>query len=93
VTDEECLLSQLRLTPIPHWIFSTRSVDVYLDIPDDFTVADVFEVGFEDIEDTNATVEVDGSLMRLSEVELTNDRPVRLFVLARRQGMRELLVP
>jgi hypothetical protein len=26
-------------------------------------------------------------------VELTNDRPVRLFVLARRQGMRELLVP
>jgi hypothetical protein len=83
VDDGLCLQAYLGVIPVPHWIFSERMVDVYLDIPTDFDVTDVFELTPDGVAELEAgSVAVDGHRMRFSEISLSNDTPVRVLILA-----------
>ncbi|MEM9448620.1 MAG: calcium-binding protein [Cyanobacteria bacterium P01_E01_bin.6] len=78
-TDIGFILAQSEDT-IPRWTFNDSTPDISITIPPDFKVTDVFEVQPDGISDI--TVNISNQTALFEDVELTNDMPIRLLVLA-----------
>lgn len=96
-TDVLCGAAFLSEATVPHWVLADVAPDVVLEIPDDFGVAELFEVAVDgDVfdpaarltRDADFPVLVDGRRVTLQGVALSNERPVRLVVLAADEAVR-----
>jgi hypothetical protein len=82
VDDNLCILARAGLEPVPHWIMADNDASIYLPIPEGFAVADVFEVTGDGVRDAAMEVDRARRLVRMTGLGLSNEVPVRLFVLA-----------
>ncbi len=82
-TDVTCAAAQIGLGAVPHWELGALTTDVVVAIPDDLTVADVFEVTPAGVVDVASPV-VDGAgrTITIPGVALDNTAPARVYVLA-----------
>ena len=97
-TDVLCGAAFLSEATVPHWVLADGvAPDVVLEVPDDFGVAELFEVAVDgDVfdpaarlaRDVDFPVRVDGRTVTLQGVTLSNARPVRLVVLAADDAVR-----
>lgn len=83
ITDAICLEGELIPERQPHWEFIDQTLDVFVDVPADFAVTDVFEITLDGaVVDAPFTTNLDDRIVRIDDVPLDQDVPVRLFVLA-----------
>ncbi len=72
--------------PVPHWTLVDQDVDVTVDIPDDFPVADTFEILVDDsgaqLVEIPYAATIAGRRVTYTAVPLTEATPVRVLVLA-----------
>jgi hypothetical protein len=88
-TDVSCGAALVSEALVPHWVLAASAPDVVVQIPDDFGVADVFELTDREVLDPSFGVAVDGRELTLQAVALSNDVPVRLIVLAADDAVRD----
>lgn len=88
--DITCLAAGIGLAP--HWIWAANNPRVEVDIPPDFGVNDVFEIGFRQILDTVYGYQVNGRKVVFPSVPLNNDTPVRVLVLTSDPELREAIL-
>ena len=82
-TDQDCLLYGLgQIEDEPHWILTERTISVSVTIPDDLAVNDVFEIFPDRVEDVSYPVTMDGRRIVLSDIPVSNETPVHMFVFA-----------
>lgn len=86
VDDVMCALANTE-DKVPHWVFDSVAPDVVFSVPEDFGVADVFEVGATTSD--FGSYHVAGREVTLRSVELNNELPVRLFVFAASSELRQ----
>lgn len=67
----------------PHWVLADVTTDVTVTIPDDFAVADLWEVVDGAVVPVAEAAFARGRELTIPGVALSNDRPYRMFVLAR----------
>ncbi len=67
----------------PHWTVKDVTTDVAVDVPADFEVADLLEVVDGAVVPVTEPAHAVGRTVTIPGVVLTNDRPYRVFVLAR----------
>ena len=73
----------------PAWIFSQQEVEVTVAIPGDIGVTEVFEVRLDrTTADSDWISDAGSRKIRLPGVAISNERPVRLFVLAANPSVR-----
>jgi hypothetical protein len=89
VTDVKCLGALVSEALVPHWILADHAPDVSVVVPDDFGVADVFEVGDRTVLEPSFGLSVSGRVITFSDVPLSNAEPVRLVVLAAHEAVRD----
>lgn len=87
-SDVGCAASFIAESWVPHWVLADQSLRVEVTVPADLGVVDVFEMTPDGVADLAAPPAVDGRAFVLEGVEVGNDRPVRLFVLASHDGVR-----
>ncbi|MGM0577977.1 MAG: hypothetical protein ACQEXJ_19780 [Myxococcota bacterium] len=93
VDDLVCIDSLLYGDGPPHWVLGEQDADVTVEVPEDFTAAEVFEVTLDGgAIDVAPEVDAEGRRLVLPDVGLSNDVPVRLFVIAAGDGVREDVV-
>lgn len=83
VTFRDCYV-----TEDPHWRLAAVAPDVTVRVPDDFAVADVFEVTPAGTADVAETIGAAGRDLTFTAVGMEQARPYRLFVLARSADLR-----
>ncbi len=90
VTDLLCAQALFHPETPPHWVLAEQQLDIEVGVPADQAVVDVFEVttGLQ-IAEVPYRVDPDGRRLLLPSVDLDNDVPVRLFVLASTEAVRE----
>jgi hypothetical protein len=88
-TDVACAGGFISEMLVPHWILADQDVDVHLPVPADFGVLEVFEVTRGATADPDFGVTVSGRTLSLEDVHLSNAVPVRLFVLAMDEHVRD----
>jgi hypothetical protein len=81
-TDILCGAAFVSEATVPHWVLKDQTLDMVVDVPDDFAVRDVFEVTADSAKDLAFSYVVAGRAFTVSDVVLSNAVPVRLFVLA-----------
>lgn len=87
--DLRCFTWPLEEDAPPHWIFSSQSPDIALPVPADMALAEVFEVSLEGkLQDARWRLDPATRELTLPAVALSNDVPVRLFVLAASPDVR-----
>jgi hypothetical protein len=79
--DLECQQALIGLGPVPHWQLAAQTLDVVVEVPPDFQVADVFEV--TDTSTLPVVPVVTGRSLVLKDRQLDNTMPARMYVLAR----------
>ena len=77
---------------VVHWMLVDRTATVSVVVPDDFAVAEVFEVKGQQVLDVTTPRSVTGRTLRLDGIALGNAAPVRVFVLARTTAVRQVVV-
>jgi hypothetical protein len=87
-TDVACAGAFLSEATVPHWILADQILSVTVTVPEDFGVAELFEVTAGGVADLSMPAVVDGRNIRMEAVQLSNAVPVRLFVLASNEGVR-----
>ncbi|MEO1520194.1 MAG: calcium-binding protein [Cyanobacteria bacterium J06633_2] len=85
-TDIGFILAQSE-DAIPRWTFDESAPDISVTIPPGFNVADAFEVQPEGVSDIPVTLS--GQTALFEDVELDNEQPVRLLVLAENADARD----
>ncbi|MFO8072893.1 MAG: hypothetical protein R6V85_13550 [Polyangia bacterium] len=85
-----CGLASLELAD-PHWNLTDQSVDVSVEVPPDFPVAEAFEipVGGGDFVDLGYDPSLSGRQISFQDVPLGPTAPVRIFVLAADETVRD----
>lgn len=73
---------------VPHWILNDYTPAVELAVPDDFGVHEIFEVRDGSTHDLATAPVIDGRTIRFDAVPLSNDQPVRLYVMASDPAVR-----
>ena len=91
-TDVACAGAFLSEATVPHWILADQTLSVTVTVPTDFGVAEIFEVTAGGVVDLSMSAVVDGRNIRLEAVQLSNAVPVRLFVLASHEGVRDCVM-
>lgn len=90
VTDIKCLGSLTSEALTPHWILADHTPDVAVTVPEDFGVADIFEVNLDrTVSDPSFTTTVAGRTITMGAIPLSNAVPVRLVVLATSETLRD----
>lgn len=84
--DLECQQALIGLGPVPHWQLGAQTLDVVVEVPPDFQVADVFEV--TDTSTLPVVPVVTGRSLVLKDRQLDNTMPARMYVLARNPEVR-----
>jgi hypothetical protein len=96
-TDIGCGAAFLFELTVPHWVLGTITPDISLQIPDDFGVAEMFEVAVDGdvfdpasrvVRDLDMPFRVEGRTITLEGVALSNEAPARLFVMAADDAVR-----
>lgn len=72
---------------VPRWKFAAQTLAVEVSIPNDFGVAEVFEITADGPKDFTS-IAASGRTLTLSSVALDEATPVRLFVIARTKEVR-----
>ncbi len=72
----------------PHWTLASHDASVRVTVPDDFGVADVFEVTAAAVVDAPAFA-IDGRDLAFGAVRLDNETPARLLVIAGDADLRD----
>ncbi|MGE3670854.1 MAG: hypothetical protein AB7K71_14400 [Polyangiaceae bacterium] len=87
--DIRCAAAFLNEASVPHWIFTARSTQVTVKIPNDFEVRDVFEISQTGVvADPQGGFSLSGRTLSFDSVALGNDVPVRLYVIAKTAKQR-----
>ncbi len=78
---------------VPHWQFTPQTVDLTVEVPDDFEIVDAFEVLVDDtvanqVVDLNYPGEVKGRSVTFKGLSPDADTPVRLLVFASDPNVR-----
>jgi hypothetical protein len=81
-----CGLASAVPSFLKHWVFASIAPPISVTIPDDFGVDDVFEVQDGTIADAPSSSS--GRSLALGPVALSNQKPVRLFVIAANKDVR-----
>lgn len=87
--DIACLTSFISEDSVPHWILAPQTLDVFVDVPADQGVVEVFEIEAGALIDVDEPVSVSGRQIRIDALELDNETPVRLLVLAAHEDVRD----
>ncbi|MCA9297776.1 MAG: hypothetical protein KDA28_01845, partial [Phycisphaerales bacterium] len=92
MTDDRCILDFIAMTP-PHWVLAEQETTVTVQMPGGSAVTDVFEITLDgDVVDAAHWTDSDARALQLRNVELSQDVPVRLFVLAADADVRAEVV-
>jgi hypothetical protein len=86
VDDTLCVMKYISEQSVPHWTVNAIAPAFSVQVPDDMTVVEAFEV--EPQKTSPAAVSVKGREVTWSAVPLDNTTPVRLYVLAANPQVR-----
>ena len=73
---------------VPHWHLAPQRLDVVVRVPTDLAVSDVFEVRGDGLAEVEAAYSIPQREVRFAGLDVDNDRPVRLLVLAADASVR-----
>jgi len=88
--DITCLAAGIGLAP--HWIWAANNARVEVNVPRDFGVKDIFEVGCRQILDTEYGYQVSGRKVIFPSVPLNNDSPVRVLIMTSDTELRDSIL-
>jgi hypothetical protein len=74
---------------VVHWTLADQTAKVSVAVPDDFAIAEVFEVKGQQVLEVTTPRSVSGRTLELSGLALGNATPVRVLVLARTKAVRQ----
>jgi hypothetical protein len=86
--DLGCQAARVGVGKAPHWVLGDQAPTVTVGVPSDFGVVEAFEVQDRQTLDAPVSVDAPAREIRLPAVALSNETPVRLFVLAKDAALR-----
>lgn len=88
VDDIACITAMLN-NLVPHWVLDSQIVDIEFPVPDNIGLHEIFEVttALETVE-THYYLDVQERTVVIPSVSLTNELPIRLFVVAASEKLR-----
>lgn len=88
MTDGACLGAAFDQEFVPHWVLGAHAPTVAVAIPADLAATDAFEVTPSGVVDVPWGSDAAARTVAIPEAALSNDVPVRLFVVAATAGVR-----
>lgn len=89
VDDLLCVTSFVTDQKAPHWLFAQVQTDVVVEIPKEMAIVEVFEVQPHHTTSAPVTLDVAKREITLSQVQLDEAQPARIFVLATDKEIRQ----
>ena len=91
-TDDLCILSLFPPFDVPHWALAPQRVAVDVTVPTDLAFAEAFEITLDGrIVDAAWSATPEGRGVRLQGIELSQERPGAVYVLAADFRLRAVL--
>jgi len=91
-TDDLCILSLFPPFDVPHWALAPQRVAVDVTVPADLAFAEAFEITLDGrVVDAEWSATPEGRTVRLQGVELSQERPGAVYVLAANPEVRAQL--